>query len=190
MSKIDLSKLTAPTPESEIKHREQAGKTLSYIDARYCMDTLDEVCGPGNWCDNYKEVKGLMMCGVSIFVNGVWVTKWDTGSEANFEKEKSIVSDSFKRACVKWGIGRDLYKTKKAGRNATPNPQEASSSDGTQPISSRDYIITFGKHSGKKISEIPTDYIQWYLSQSDKKEPELTNRFKLEIAGRKKQASV
>ena len=60
MSKIDLSKLTAPTPESEIKHREQAGKTLSYIDARYCMDTLDEVCGPGNWCDNYKEVKGLI----------------------------------------------------------------------------------------------------------------------------------
>ena len=112
MDKVDLSQLSAPTPESEIKHREQAGKTLSYIDARYCMDTLDTICGPGNWCDNYKEVKGLMMCGVSIFVNGIWVTKWDTGSEANFEKEKSIVSDSFKRACVKWGIGRFLYSLK------------------------------------------------------------------------------
>ena len=107
MSKIDLSKLADPTPESEIKTRAQAGVTISYIDARFCMDRLDEVCGAGGWSCDYKEVRGLMMCGVSILVDGEWITKWDTGTEANFEKDKSIVSDSFKRSCVKWGIGRD-----------------------------------------------------------------------------------
>ena len=61
MSKIDLSKLADPTPESEIKTRAQAGVTISYIDARFCMDRLDEVCGPGGWSCDYKEVRGLMM---------------------------------------------------------------------------------------------------------------------------------
>ena len=173
MSKIDLSKLTEPTPEDRIKHRTQAGVKLSYVDARYCMDVLDAVCGPDNWSDDYKEVRGLLMCGVSINVNGSKVTKWDTGTEANFEGEKSIVSDSFKRACVKWGIARDLYETKKAGGNATPKPTEASSSNGPQPSSPTEkqsgYVISFGKHQGKFIFDVPIDYLKWFLNQKDNK---------------------
>ena len=38
-----------------------------------------------------------------------WVWKWDCGTESNTEKEKGEASDSFKRACVNWGIGRELY---------------------------------------------------------------------------------
>ena len=173
MSKIDLSKLQAPTPEDRIKHRTQAGVKLSYVDARYCMDVLDAVVGPENWSDDYKEVKGLLMCGVSINVNGSKVTKWDTGTEANFEGEKSIVSDSFKRACVKWGIARDLYDTKKAGGNATPLPTEASSSNGPQPNSptkpQAGYTLKFGKHKDKFIAEVPLDYLKWFLNQKDNK---------------------
>ena len=169
MSKIDLSKLTEPTPEDRIKHRTQAGVKLSYVYARYCMDVLDAVCGPDNWSDDYKEVRGLLMCGVSINVNGSKVTKWDTGTEANFEGEKSIVSDSFKRACVKWGIARDLYETKKAGVDATPLPTEASSSNGPQPSSPTEkqsgYVISFGKHQGKFIFDVPIDYLKWFLKE-------------------------
>jgi hypothetical protein len=183
MSKIDLSKLTQPTPEDRIKHRTQAGVKLSYVDARYCMDILDEVVGPENWSDDYKEVRGLLMCGVSINVNGVKVTKWDTGTEANFEGEKSIVSDSFKRACVKWGIARDLYDIKKAGvkGNATPTlPSEPSlgSPGKPQPNSPTEkqsgYVLNFGKHSGKFITEIPLDYLKWFLNQKDNKKDEKT----------------
>tara|TARA_R100001594_G_scaffold12533_1_gene27767 strand:- start:3349 stop:3945 length:597 start_codon:yes stop_codon:yes gene_type:complete len=169
MSKIDLSKLSQPTPKHRIKHRVQAGRELSYVDARYCMDVLDAVVGPENWSDDYKEVKGLLMCGVSIKVNGAWCTKWDTGTEANFEGEKSIVSDSFKRACVKWGIARDLYpkgsspKTKKAGGNATPTPTEASSSQGPQPTSAGDYVLEKGKHQGKKLKDVPVKYLKEVL---------------------------
>ena len=176
------SKLQAPTPEDRIKHRTQAGVKLSYVDARYCMDVLDAVVGPENWSDDYKEVKGLLMCGVSINVNGSKVTKWDTGTEANFEGEKSIVSDSFKRACVKWGIARDLYDTKKAGGNATPLPTEASSSNGPQPNSptksQAGYTLKFGKHKDKFIAEVPLDYLKWFLNQKDnKKDMDTYNEF-------------
>jgi hypothetical protein len=40
---------------------------------------------------------------------GIWVSKEDTGTESNTEKEKGLASDSFKRACFNWGIGRELY---------------------------------------------------------------------------------
>lgn len=41
--------------------------------------------------------------------NNGWVWKADCGTESNTEKEKGESSDSFKRACFNWGIGRELY---------------------------------------------------------------------------------
>ena len=38
-----------------------------------------------------------------------WVSKEDPGTESFTEKEKGLASDSFKRACFNWGIGRELY---------------------------------------------------------------------------------
>lgn len=85
---------------------------LLYKDARCDMALLDEVTGsPFSWQREHKEVKGVMYCGVSIWDDerGHWVTKWDAGKESNTEGEKGEASDSFKRACVNWGIGRELY---------------------------------------------------------------------------------
>jgi hypothetical protein len=39
----------------------------------------------------------------------MWVSKQDVGTESYTEKEKGQASDSFKRACFNWGIGRELY---------------------------------------------------------------------------------
>ena len=38
------------------------GKTtcVAYIDARDCMDILDEVCGPENWQSIFYEANGLL----------------------------------------------------------------------------------------------------------------------------------
>jgi hypothetical protein len=41
------------------------------------------------------------------------VSKQDVGTESNTEKEKGQASDSFKRACFNWGIGRELYTAPK-----------------------------------------------------------------------------
>jgi len=112
-----INKLQAPVPESEKKYRvgqvtkgTNKGSVLTYVDARFCMDRLDEVIGVLGWSVDYKEVNGVTYCGVTIHIDGSFVTKWDCGCSNNdFEEEKTVASDSFKRACVKWGIGRDLY---------------------------------------------------------------------------------
>lgn len=82
---------------------------VAYIDARQVMDMLDQIVGNENWQDHYREVAGKVYCDLSIKVDGEWITKSDCGSESNHEAEKGQASDAFKRAAVKWGIGRFLY---------------------------------------------------------------------------------
>lgn len=82
---------------------------VAYIDARDCMDLLDAVCGAENWQDSYNEINGKLFCSVGIHTSSRWVHKTDTGTESSYEKDKGVVSDAFKRACVKWGVGRFLY---------------------------------------------------------------------------------
>ena len=84
---------------------------LLYKDARVDMQILDEIVGPERWQREHKEVKGVVYCGVGITQEDgqrvIW--KWDAGTESNTEPQKGEASDSFKRACVNWGIGRELY---------------------------------------------------------------------------------
>lgn len=82
---------------------------VAYIDARDVMALLDEVVGKENWQDSYQFVGDKLIAGIGIFTGTQWVWKYDTGVEGNFEQEKSQFSDAFKRAGVKWGIGRFLY---------------------------------------------------------------------------------
>jgi len=89
-----------------------SASVVAYIDARDVMNALDEVVGEENWQSDFKEIDGKLFAGIGINVDGNWIWKWDTGSESNIEKEKGEVSDGFKRAGVKWGIGRFLYDLK------------------------------------------------------------------------------
>ena len=83
---------------------------LLYKDARVDMDILDETVGEDNWQRRHYEVKGNLYCSVGIkTLDNGWIWKDDCGTESNTEKEKGESSDSFKRACVNWGIGRELY---------------------------------------------------------------------------------
>lgn len=82
---------------------------LLYKDARCDMNILDETVGPLNWQRSHSRENAN--CTVSIWDDDreQWVSKEDTGTESNTEKEKGLASDSFKRACFNWGIGRELY---------------------------------------------------------------------------------
>jgi hypothetical protein len=82
---------------------------LLYKDARCDQNILDETVGPMCW--ERKHSRENANCTVSIWCEerGCWVSKEDTGTESNTEKEKGLASDSFKRACFNWGIGRELY---------------------------------------------------------------------------------
>lgn len=82
---------------------------LLYKDARVDMDILDETVGCLNW--KREHLRDNANCVVSIYdeEKKEWVSKEDTGTESFSEAEKGLASDSFKRACVNWGIGRELY---------------------------------------------------------------------------------
>lgn len=82
---------------------------VAYIDARDVMDLLDEVVGPENWQDSFREIGGKMYCTLSIKIGDEWIHKEDIGTPSNMDADKGEASDAFKRAAVKWGIGRFLY---------------------------------------------------------------------------------
>lgn len=103
-----------PLKESEIDVRVQSVTEkglilLLYKDARCDMNILDETVGPMGW--KREHTRDNANCIVSIWDTDKeqWVSKEDTGTESNTEKEKGQASDSFKRACFNWGIGRELY---------------------------------------------------------------------------------
>lgn len=88
------------------------GKGLSlllYKDARCDQNILDEVVGPFNWKREHTRDNRNCIVSIKNPDNGEWVSKEDTGTESNTEREKGLASDSFKRACFNWGIGRELY---------------------------------------------------------------------------------
>ena len=87
---------------------------LLYKDARVDMNILDETVGSTNWQREHYECKGNLFCRVGIGISrqdgtSEWVWKSDCGTESNTEAQKGEASDSFKRACFNWGIGRELY---------------------------------------------------------------------------------
>ncbi len=90
---------------------EKGVSVLLYKDARVDQKILDEVFGAFAWKRTHQSIDGNLYCTVEIFdkENQIWVAKQDVGTTGYTEKEKSQASDSFKRACFNWGIGRELY---------------------------------------------------------------------------------
>lgn len=84
-------------------------RLLLYKDARFDMNILDEVVGVANWQRKHYDCKGVLFCEVGIKIDNEWIWKSDAGVPSNAEAVKGEASDSFKRACFNWGIGRELY---------------------------------------------------------------------------------
>ena len=84
---------------------------LLYKNARVDMKILDELFTPMGWKRTHKLIGDRLYCSVEVYneKTGEWICKEDVGVESNTEAEKGQASDSFKRACVNWGIGRELY---------------------------------------------------------------------------------
>lgn len=108
-----LERLKVEIPHKWKVNNFNADKTkatcVGYIDARDVMDLLDSEIGAANWCDNYRMVGDKFMCAIGIKIDNEWVWKHDTGTASAFDSEKGQFSDAFKRAAVKWGVGRFLY---------------------------------------------------------------------------------
>lgn len=110
MSELSFRTLRADEIDVRVGQQKPTGVALLlYKDARCDMSILDETIGPMNWMRSHSRENAN--CTVSIYDDEkqMWISKEDTGTESNTEAEKGLASDSFKRACVNWGIGRELY---------------------------------------------------------------------------------
>lgn len=113
---VDFSALSAPFPPQAISWRvgsttqnKEKGMALAFIDARDVMERLDAVCGPGGWQCRYPHANGKTVCAIGIKADDEWIWKEDGAGDTDVEAEKGALSDAFKRAAVRWGIGRYLY---------------------------------------------------------------------------------
>ncbi|HEY7330142.1 MAG TPA: Rad52/Rad22 family DNA repair protein [Gemmataceae bacterium] len=87
----------------------------AYVDVRAVMQRLDSVFGVGGWCDAYQLVTGgSVVCTLRVKVGDEWVEKSDVGSPSeqpdDGDKLKAAFSDALKRAAIKLGIARYLYR--------------------------------------------------------------------------------
>lgn len=132
MSDDIYTKLAAEFPRDQVSWRAQnvtqqgdKAMALAYIDARDVMDRLDSVLGPDGWQDRYEVHGDKTICYLSIraplptpaegmtldlsLIHREWLTKADGAGDTQVEEEKGAISGAFKRAAVKFGIGRYLY---------------------------------------------------------------------------------
>jgi len=153
-----FARLAAPfrdIVEPEVKHRMQGGKKLSYITARTAMNRLDDVLGPENWWDDYQSLENCVVCRLSIRLpDGSIITKVDAGGCAGMQDtgddEKSGFSDAFKRAAVKFGVGRYLYQdgTPNFKPEAKPDAPTAKPATTPEPNDGAAKLYDFVKRNG------------------------------------------
>ncbi len=189
---MDLTKLKKEIPfkrkiQSTSKYKPQAS-CVAFIDARDVMGLLDNVCGPENWKDTYKEINGQLFCGISIKIGEEWVTKWDVGSAGNIEKGKTLVSDSFKRAAVKWGVGRFLYskkpkyvQTNRPRIDGDKSPIYAVNGSNKRIYDLTAYLNAEIKPDEKKDKIEPNAVTPIFLELCDKKDMSDTDKSKFEV---------
>ena len=109
-----FSALTEEFGPREVRTRMLGNRQLSYVTARTVMNRLDTVIGPENWWDEYTPLQNGILCKLTVRLpDGEEICKSDAGGHAGMsdegDDEKSGFSDAFKRAAVKFGIGRHLY---------------------------------------------------------------------------------
>jgi hypothetical protein len=126
--------LSAPFDPSEVKFKPAAvsgdrALALAYVDARVIQDRLDEVCGVAGWQDSYRVLpEGAVVCRLRLKIGDQWITKVDVGSPSgqpdNGDRTKAAFSDALKRAAVKFGIGRYLYRLPRVWCDYDPTRRE------------------------------------------------------------------
>jgi hypothetical protein len=135
MSKFTTA-LAAPFEVNEVKFKPQSVKgnralALAYIDCRVIQDRLDDVLGIENWMDEYEVLNdGSVICRLKLKFGDQWVTKTDVGSPSEQpdpgDRLKAAFSDAMKRAAVKFGIGRYLYRLSATWADYDPQKRQFS----------------------------------------------------------------
>jgi hypothetical protein len=126
--------LAALFPPCEVQFKPAAvsgnrALAFAYIDVRAIQDWLDEVCGVAGWQDSYRVLSdGAVLCRLRVRIGEQWITKVDVGSPSgqpdNGDRTKAAFSDALKRAAVKFGVGRYLYRLPRQWCDYDPHKRE------------------------------------------------------------------
>lgn len=151
---------------------------LLYKDARCDMKRLDEVFGTEGWQRHHKLIGNCLVCTISIYdpTTQQWIEKEDVGTPNKTEAEKSMFSDSFKRAATNVGIGRELYTAPKIFLNLEPGDMRG------DKIKATFKVVCIGYTSKRIISKLviadgngrpryfygvtPEQYNEWLAKQN------------------------
>ena len=112
MEDVSIRLLRAEEIECRVAMINEKGLSLLlFKDARVDQKLLDETFTPFGWKRSHQVIDGNLYCTVEVWdkEKKQWIGKQDVGTMSYTEKEKGQASDSFKRACFNWGIGRELY---------------------------------------------------------------------------------
>ena len=112
MEDVSIRLLRAEEIECRVATINEKGLSLLlFKDARVDQKLLDETFTPFGWKRSHQVIDGNLYCTVEVWdkEKEQWISKQDVGTMSYTEKEKGQASDSFKRACFNWGIGRELY---------------------------------------------------------------------------------
>ena len=163
---------------------------LLYVTSRDGQKRLDEKYGALGWQDRYEVIDGDLYCIISAWDNEkkMWISKEDVGTASYTAKEKGRASDAFKRACVKHGIGRELYtapfiwipaanchiKTDNNGKSSTRDKFFVNlikySSDGKideLEIVDQEMNIVFKQYPSQKIDDVKYQVLLGKLEEAD-----------------------
>jgi hypothetical protein len=183
MSQDDVKGLTealaAPFDPCEVRFKPAAvsgnrALALAYVDARVIQDRLDDVLGIDGWQDNYECLPdGNVVCTLRCRLGDAWVTKVDVGGPSEQpeagDRMKAAFSDALKRAAVKFGIGRYLYRL----------PAQWVDWDAQHKRFSRPPAIPIGSTDGAKVTEREVQALRDLLAAKGK-----TERAALQAAGK------
>lgn len=127
---------------------------LLYKDARVDMKILDETFGPMNWQRRHDVINNNLFCTVSIYDEDKkqWISKQDVGIPSYTQAEKGEASDSFKRACINIGIGRELYSA--PAIFITPQPGEVTQNKNKYQTKSRFYVKEIEYADNREIAHL------------------------------------
>ncbi len=204
MNKL-IEQLAEPFAPEDIEWRvgstnadKSKGMALPYITARAQMNRLDNILGPENWRDEYVQIPGGFLCGLSIRIDNDWITKWDGGGDSDIEPIKGGLSDAFKRAGVKWGLGRYLYNIpiqwvpiEPMGRSwklskiptlpawALPNHTKHSASEGKERLNEESSSQGVVSEEQQKLKNLPLDSIQ---KETEEIGPPYIDRIRIELS--------
>ena len=151
-----LSALSQPLPETVIRQRvgwrDASGqeRMIDYIDWHTAADILDDVCP--DWSHEVRDIAvigDLVAVTAAITIKGV--TRCGIGVDSALDERgiKGAEHDALKRAAVKFGLARSLYRGAAKKRAAAPAAEKKARND--DPVTGKQLSAIYAIAKAKQL---------------------------------------